>query len=44
MDSHLFLAYDYPVLGAFWTVMWIFLWVMWLLCSASSPTSSVTTG
>jgi uncharacterized membrane protein len=31
MDSHLFLAYDYPVLGAFWTVMWIFLWVMWLL-------------
>ncbi|QIP87885.1 SHOCT domain-containing protein [Streptomyces sp. Tu 2975] len=31
MDSYLFLAYDYPVLGAFWTVMWIFLWVMWLL-------------
>ncbi|EST38350.1 hypothetical protein N566_07835 [Streptomycetaceae bacterium MP113-05] len=25
------LAYDYPVLGAFWTVMWIFLWVMWLI-------------
>ncbi|MEV7544363.1 SHOCT domain-containing protein [Streptomyces sp. NPDC089915] len=25
------LAYDYPVLGAFWTVMWIFLWVMWLV-------------
>ncbi|MFF7645210.1 SHOCT domain-containing protein [Streptomyces canus] len=25
------LAYDYPVLGAFWTVMWIFLWVLWLV-------------
>jgi len=25
------LAYDYPVLGAFWTIMWIFLWVIWLL-------------
>ncbi|WP_431780852.1 SHOCT domain-containing protein [Streptomyces chumphonensis] len=24
------LAYDYPVLGAFWTIMWIFLWVMWI--------------
>jgi hypothetical protein len=25
------LAYDYPVLGAFWTVMWIFLWVLWII-------------
>ncbi|MFH8368429.1 SHOCT domain-containing protein [Streptomyces sp. NPDC018031] len=25
------LAYDYPVLGAFWTIMWIFLWVMWFM-------------
>ncbi|WP_435058827.1 SHOCT domain-containing protein [Streptomyces sp. bgisy060] len=25
------LAYDYPVLGAFWTVMWIFLWVLWIV-------------
>ncbi|MFD3676398.1 SHOCT domain-containing protein [Streptomyces sp. NPDC058613] len=31
MDRSVYLAYDYPVLGAFWTVMWIFLWVMWLL-------------
>ncbi|MGW1882637.1 SHOCT domain-containing protein [Streptomyces sp. NPDC001970] len=31
MDSSVYLAYDYPVLGAFWTVMWIFLWVMWLV-------------
>ena len=23
------LAYDYPLLGAFWTVLWIFIWVMW---------------
>ncbi|MFI0510785.1 putative membrane protein [Streptomyces canus] len=25
------LAYDYPLLGAFWTVMWIFLWILWLV-------------
>ncbi|MFC8491601.1 MULTISPECIES: SHOCT domain-containing protein [unclassified Streptomyces] len=25
------LAYDYPVLGAFWTVLWIFLWVLWIV-------------
>ncbi|MGP3927593.1 SHOCT domain-containing protein [Streptomyces sp. 8N616] len=31
MDGYVFLAYDYPVLGAFWTVMWIFLWVVWLM-------------
>ena len=31
MDLSVYLAYDYPVLGAFWTVMWIFLWVMWLV-------------
>ncbi|WP_328392994.1 SHOCT domain-containing protein [Streptomyces sp. NBC_00390] len=31
MDGHVLLAYDYPVLGAFWTVMWIFLWVLWLM-------------
>ena len=24
------LAYDYPLLGAFWTMLWIFLWVAWL--------------
>lgn len=30
MGSYVNLAYDYPVLGAFWTVMWIFLWVIWL--------------
>jgi putative oligomerization/nucleic acid binding protein/phospholipase D-like protein len=25
-----YLAYDYPVLGAFWTAMWVFLWVLWV--------------
>src|SRR5262245_39500324 len=24
------LAYDYPLLGVFWTMMWIFLWVVWI--------------
>lgn len=31
MPENLQIAYDYPVLGAFWTVMWIFLWVLWLV-------------
>lgn len=30
MSGHLNLAYDYPVLGAFWTAMWVFLWVLWI--------------
>jgi hypothetical protein len=25
------LAYDYPVLGVFWSVLWLFLWVLWLI-------------
>jgi hypothetical protein len=25
------LAYDYPVLGAFWTLLWIFLCAIWLV-------------
>ncbi|MFD7819211.1 SHOCT domain-containing protein [Streptomyces sp. NPDC059785] len=24
------LAYDYPMLGAFWTILWFFLWIMWI--------------
>ncbi|MEU2160097.1 MULTISPECIES: SHOCT domain-containing protein [Streptomyces] len=31
MHGTVYLAYDYPVLGAFWTVMWLFLWVVWLV-------------
>lgn len=30
MSDTVYLAYDYPVLGAFWTVMWVFLWVLWI--------------
>lgn len=25
------LAYDYPILGLFWTIMMVFLWVAWLM-------------
>jgi hypothetical protein len=31
MNDNLDLAYDYPLLGAFWTLMWIFLWVLWII-------------
>jgi Short C-terminal domain len=24
-------AYDYPLMGAFWTFLWFFLWVIWLM-------------
>jgi hypothetical protein len=26
-----YLAYDYPVLGAFWTMLLVFVWVAWLV-------------
>jgi Short C-terminal domain/Phospholipase_D-nuclease N-terminal len=25
------LAYDYPLLGLFWTMLWFFIWIAWLL-------------
>jgi hypothetical protein len=25
------LAYDYPLLGLFWTMMWFFIWIAWLM-------------
>ena len=25
------LAYDYPVLGVFWTFLWFFLWIIWII-------------
>ena len=25
------LAYDYPLLGMFWTMLWFFLWIAWLM-------------
>ncbi|NBM19283.1 SHOCT domain-containing protein [Streptomyces sp. GC420] len=30
MGDYVYVAYDYPLLGAFWTMLWIFLWVLWL--------------
>ena len=24
-------AYNYPLMGAFWTMMWFFLWIIWLV-------------
>jgi hypothetical protein len=31
MNAHTYLAYDFPLLGAFWTMLWFFLWVMWFV-------------
>ena len=25
------LAYDYPLMGVFWSFLWFFLWIMWLM-------------
>jgi type VI protein secretion system component VasK len=25
------IAYDYPLLGAFWTMFWFFMWVLWIM-------------
>jgi Short C-terminal domain/Phospholipase_D-nuclease N-terminal len=25
------LAYDYPILGLFWTIVWFFLWFAWIM-------------
>lgn len=30
MNDTVYLAYDYPVLGAFLTALWVFLWVLWV--------------
>ncbi|MFI8826157.1 SHOCT domain-containing protein [Streptomyces sp. NPDC053431] len=26
-----YLAYDYPLLSAFWTMLWFFLWILWFI-------------
>ncbi|MFF0110515.1 SHOCT domain-containing protein [Streptomyces hirsutus] len=31
MSSQTYLAYDYPLLSAFWTMLWFFLWIMWFV-------------
>ena len=25
------IAYDYPILGVFWTMLWLFLWIAWIV-------------
>ncbi len=25
------IAYDYPILGIFWTMLWLFLWIAWIM-------------
>ena len=25
------ISYVYPLMGAFWTMMWFFLWIIWLM-------------
>ena len=25
------LAYDYPILGLFWTFLWFFIWIAWII-------------
>src|SRR5215211_3645489 len=25
------LAYDYPVMGVFWTMLWFFVWILWIM-------------
>ncbi|MFI1561892.1 MULTISPECIES: SHOCT domain-containing protein [unclassified Streptomyces] len=31
MGTTTYLAYDYPLLSAFWTLLWFFLWIMWFV-------------
>ncbi|MET8946344.1 SHOCT domain-containing protein [Streptomyces sp. NPDC004542] len=31
MSAQMYLAYDYPLLSAFWTMLWFFLWVLWFV-------------
>ncbi|MGW3954163.1 SHOCT domain-containing protein [Streptomyces sp. NPDC004752] len=31
MTAQTYLAYDYPLLSAFWTMLWFFLWIMWFV-------------
>ncbi|MFI8521407.1 SHOCT domain-containing protein [Streptomyces sp. NPDC085481] len=31
MSAPMYLAYDYPLLGAFWSILWFFLWILWLI-------------
>jgi hypothetical protein len=31
MSTQMNLAYDFPLLGAFWAMLWFFLWIMWFV-------------
>ena len=31
MNGQVFLAYDYPLLSVFWSLLWFFLWIMWFI-------------
>ncbi|MEU3982132.1 SHOCT domain-containing protein [Streptomyces sp. NPDC026672] len=31
MADHPYLAYDYPLLSAFWTMLVLFLWILWFV-------------
>ncbi|MER5435350.1 SHOCT domain-containing protein [Streptomyces sp. NPDC002588] len=31
MTGPTYLAYDYPLLSAFWTMLWFFLWIVWFV-------------
>jgi hypothetical protein len=31
MSAQTYLAYDFPLLSAFWTMLWFFLWILWIV-------------
>ncbi|MGX1674455.1 SHOCT domain-containing protein [Streptomyces sp. NPDC055400] len=31
MNAQTVLAYDYPLLSVFWSMLWFFLWIMWFV-------------
>ncbi|WP_369244521.1 SHOCT domain-containing protein [Streptomyces sp. R41] len=31
MSAQMYLAYDYPLLSVFWSMLWFFLWIMWFI-------------
>ncbi|MCH0568526.1 SHOCT domain-containing protein [Streptomyces sp. MUM 136J] len=31
MSTQMYLAYDYPLLSMFWTMLWFFVWIMWFI-------------
>ncbi|MCH5672023.1 PLD nuclease N-terminal domain-containing protein [Streptomyces gilvus] len=31
MNAPTYLAYDYPLLSVFWSMLWFFLWIMWFV-------------